>query len=136
MKIPQFDGVLQSTFRENDMDAILKEADHQIMLDDCADPGDAVGSQVLGIKKGFELYELLLEVRKIESAFDAGIYLITFDDYADDDAVAFFIGTHAGLMTMFKANPAKEEIGTLGEIVRQVEQVSRMVKMWKKEDSS
>ncbi len=95
---------LQAAFRANNMDAILGEADYKVELD-VSDCDDVVGECVTGIQKGIELYEQMLEVRKISGNENAGIYMITYDNYVEDDASAFFVGTEAGLLNMFNNLP-------------------------------
>lgn len=99
---------LQALFRQSDIEVILKSADHKIELDvnDC---DDAVGAQEAGIAAGIYLYELMLSARKIKGNENAHIYRIPFDDYCENDGIAYFVGTEEGLTKMFEANPAKEE---------------------------
>ncbi len=98
---------LQRAFKTDAVDTLLELAEHTIELDvtDCDDP---VGEHVDGITAGIELHEQLLEVRKLPDNKHAEIYKLTYDNYADDDAYAFFIGTEEGLLTMFQ-NPTDQE---------------------------
>ena len=96
---------LQTLFNESDTGAVLKHADHTIELDVC-DCDDVVGEQNLGVEAGVRLYEFLINVRKIKGNENAKIYRIIFDDYSDDDGIAYFVGTEEGLTEVFKANPA------------------------------
>lgn len=107
MKHIRTSEVLQSHFNDSDQERMKNEANRVITLDVC-DCDDSVGDQVSGIDAGMELYELMLEVRKIKGNEKAGIYKLTFDDYADDDGIALFVGTEEGLTALFLANPSQD----------------------------
>lgn len=88
---------LQKLAKTKDANEVREAADDIYELD-VTDCDDVVGTYESGIKSG-----LMLAAKVVDFGFGGRVFEIRLDNYADDDAVAYFVGTEQSIAIRLKA---------------------------------